>query len=108
MRDIKFRWWNGQRMIENHDLQVLARNLNNIDCLMQFTGLKDKNGIPVFEGDILAIDGDIIAPVTYEDGSFQLIALREQGRSPLIQDRAKRMEIVGNVFENSELLESDV
>lgn len=72
--------------------------------LMEYTGLKDKNGKEIYEGDILALDGDVVAPVTFMDGAFQLIADSSQGRSPFIQERAKRYEIIGNIYENPDLL----
>lgn len=71
MREIKFRTWNGKE-IEYFTLD------NNFDCvsgwldgkiLMQYTGLKDKNGlgnICLYEGDVLSLSGEIIGNI-YEN-----------------------------------------
>ena len=120
MREIKFRAWDtknnvmyDEAYLSNRDTATCYLNIGDSRAsyfdggraeLMQYTGLKDKNGKEIYEGDIVALDNDPIAPVTFEDGSFQLIALRSQGRSPFIQERAKRYEVIGNIFEDKDLL----
>ena len=74
----------------------------------QYTGLTDKNGNKIWEGDLMG-GGHLgfIATVTFNDGMFQLVTSKHQGNSPLVQDRAKRLEIIGNIFDNPEMLAND-
>ncbi len=71
--------------------------------LMQFTGLQDRNGADIYEGDIIKLD-EMIVSITFENGSFQMISDRRQGKSNAIQERTSRFEVIGNIFDNSELL----
>lgn len=70
--------------------------------LMQYTGLKDKNGKEIYEGDILAVDqyGDVINyPVIFKGGKFCL----EDGWETSFD--IIQTEVIGNIYENPELLE---
>lgn len=74
------------------------------ETVCQYTGLTDKNGNKIWEGDILG-GGHLgfVAAVTFNDGMFQFVTNEHQGNSPLGQDRAKRLEVIGNIFDNIEL-----
>ena len=70
----------------------------------QFTGLTDKNGKKIFEGDICKhrsnYSGDfIISVVTYTDGCFLAMADNNSGFN-----LSKKLEIIGNIHDNPELL----
>ena len=63
--------------------------------LMQFTGLKDKNGKEIYEGDIVRWE-QFKDEIIFRDGFFQ-------GRNLILTDWS-RAEIIGNIYENPELL----
>ncbi len=77
--------------------------------LMQSTGLFDKNGTEIFEGDILAdLDesGDelVYLYVIYKDGKFMAVENEERGYSADLVDCTTYHSVVGNIYENAELL----
>lgn len=77
--------------------------------LMQYTGLHDKNGREIYECDVLDIslrnqDGKpVIAPVRYE--TYAAGYVLDNGGNGVWQRLTEDCEVIGNVFENPELLE---
>lgn len=78
----------------------------------QYTGLKDKNGAEIYEGDICNVSGHYVGdywqpeskgPVEYENGSY-LIA--DEFSHELCEEDVfnHQFEIIGNIHENKELL----
>lgn len=84
--------------------------------LMQSTGLKDKNGKEIFEGDILT-DGDVISDIKYHQtlgfymiGKYGFSVPFGQGVDVEYFEEfavhvSKTFEVIGNIYENPELLE---
>lgn len=81
-----------------------GRSLNLIDgVLMQSTGLKDKNGVEIFEGDIGWDDHqEVHGQVIFENGAFKY---EWENISEDLFEATDDIEIVGNIHENPELLE---
>ncbi|MCX6145684.1 MAG: YopX family protein [Candidatus Kapabacteria bacterium] len=124
---IKFRAWNkvGKFMLEwedfiQYELDQMAivgndyRIFNDSEfILMQYTGLKDKNGVEIYEGDILTLinpfTGEIAHGYTYVVFSFEYIGgwvLTSNGKDTLtIGTRTDHIEVIGNIYQNPELLE---
>lgn len=74
--------------------------------LMQFTGLKDKDGVEIYEGDIVKAAGEHPAQVGFLDGSF---TIKHNGYNGLAINEVAtdRYEVIGNIYQNHELLEHD-
>ena len=76
--------------------------------LMQSTGLKDKNGKEIFEGDIIKMAKDVYSDPTYYE------VIRHRGGAYRLESnqhgcelwlRHTNCEVIGNIYENPELLE---
>ncbi|HEL2244877.1 hypothetical protein EI999_11190 [Streptococcus suis] len=74
------------------------------DCvLMQSTGVFDKNGKEIFEGDVVKIFGEKLSKIYYSDGAFCVDILI--GGTPLHAFLSEQLEIIGNIHRNPELME---
>jgi hypothetical protein len=113
MREIKFRAWHkGLKQMWWHewmgDLDEFFGRINSDSDafdIMQFTGLKDKNGKEIFEGDILkGNQGNF--EVVFADATFLIKYPTGQAVQPLwvfLKSCGKR-EVIGNIYETPELL----
>jgi uncharacterized phage protein (TIGR01671 family) len=73
--------------------------------VMPFTTLQDKNGKEVYEKDIVAIDDLVLGYVIFDNGCFQIKDINStQGTNLFNQERAQRVQVIGNIYENPELL----
>lgn len=84
--------------------------------LMQSTGLKDKNGVEIFEGDIISYKDletfedfpiDEILKIKYSDEFLKWVAVDKNGLLDDLYDYSdnRDLEVIGNIYENPELLE---
>ena len=80
------------------------------ESIGQYTGLKDKNGKEIYEGDILALKthyNDVVFGfVVFNYGAFCLSSRETYYDDELISNLGVEFEVIGNVFENPGLLES--
>ncbi len=112
MRDIKFREWNGYKMDYNPPVSLIASTSINErfedSIMMQYTGLKDKHGKDIFEGDIIKTPYTYgravynLFEVQYMDGIF--MAVSPVTRSEYLYDVQEEASVIGNIHENPELL----
>ena len=114
MREIKFRAWEKslKEMIPVNDITFHLENnvinskgawrlLDELE-LMQYTGLKDKNGVEIYEGDVV-VQGKLTGPVEWSVSGFRV--RQRQNEQPLGNYGQPNVEIIGNIYENSDLLE---
>lgn len=81
--------------------------------LMQFTGLKDKNGREIYEGDIVKFRfkddreefPDLIGYIEYQTTFTAFIIMSNQGSFKIDITEIKFIEVIGNIYENPKLLE---
>lgn len=111
MREIKFRFWSGQKMIANEHMDLLIKNAKNEKNLMQYTGLKDKKGIEIYEGDIIAWHEKACCcnnqrPISVVEWNPLNKMAGFNVMSPFIDIfDSDKIKVIGNIYEDPELIE---
>lgn len=112
MREIKFRAWDTRASVmvysDDFDCWVINKRPESWVRMMQYTGLHDKNGKEIYEGDIVTYPlctGEprkgVVEWTDWGTGYEPFTVCGKCGDVP--QSRA--VEVVGNIYENPELIE---
>lgn len=107
MREIKFRIWdiNARKWLKSFNIDLLDIHKFNLAEVNQYTGLKDKNNKEIYEGDIVIHHSKMHKIIfNAEEARFVLRDDEFELEIPFTNNNNKRMEVVGNIYENSELL----
>lgn len=121
MRKIKFRAWHKEKKImgEVLGIDILHKEIffsnEDVDCyehtdfkdveLMQYTELKDEYGDEIYEGDIVTLHNSRYKVIFKTEGARFVLRNDEfELEITFINNNNERMEIVGNIYENPELL----
>ena len=116
MRNFKFRAWDKENN-RMYDVEFIGEDViklkegewENIEnfVLMQYTGFQDANGNEIYEGDIVQAKGDI-GEIIWDDAFGCWIISSGEYFPNLTSHKASKCVIIGNIYENPELMENNI
>jgi len=113
MREIKFRAWdkefkmvskpmevfkNGQSFFFFQGIGTRCPNYESL-IIVQFTGLKDKNGKEIYEGDKILDSNNVVWIVSFGAGSFVATMMGGSDCDSLYSVIDKAVEVIGNIYQ---------
>ena len=129
MREFRFKAWD-QYHTEMINWEQYQHEMVSDDFLeynkgplkiMQWTGLTDKNGVDIYEGDIIKTEEGLIVKVVWDKVKFKCLGSVEktyQGEKYIDRiefelrldssDKRFGVEVLGNIFENPEILKGEL
>lgn len=118
MRELKFRAWDGNKMIEDViptsetsiiELFEYEWQETEVESVEQYTGLKDKNGREIYIGDIVSEhQRDIIGKIVQNpSGEYRIVWIGVFGGESVLYVHNSLCEVIGSIHENPELLEEE-
>ena len=109
MRPIKFRQWISERKIMYYGIGISEGCWTGMpsvtfsrDPLLEFTGLLDKNGKEIYEGDLIKTRGGALYGISFMDGCF--VAMNKYSDDCLSTRVDYFTEVIGNIYENHDLV----
>jgi hypothetical protein len=119
MRKLRFRSWDVERGEWMSEFNVAANLSNQVRGvlppevaekypIMQWTGLTDRSGKEIYEGDILDEKSNSPFKVVWRDGDCGFCADFGDTLDYNLHDLARFFEVVGNIYENPDLLAGEI
>lgn len=107
MRSLKFRAWDGKKMIDDvvpaSETSIIEFfeyewQETEVEAVEQYTGLKDRNGKEIYEGDLVAYEKNNIASVRFEYGGFYPFV---EPYNDFGCPSGREVEVIGNIHESN-------